>query len=274
MTLSIIVLNFKSMRLLREGLRSIRFADPKIRYEVIVVDNASNDGTVEMVTKEFPEHKLIVSHKNLGYAGGNNLGLKAATGKYVMIMNPDIFVKEGTLETLVQYMDAHPDVGVVGPRLLSGDGSEQESFYEFHTPLTPVLRRTPLGRTKWGRDRLERFMGRNRPQHRVIDVDWLLGGALLARRTAVDEVGLLDERFFLYFDDVDWCRRFWEKGWKVMHLPQVSLVHLHQKASAEGAMLGVFTNRITRIHIKSAVQYFRKYWGKKNPRTAEPIGLI
>lgn len=273
MDLSIIVLNFKTKRLLRECLRSIRFANPQLRYEVIVVDNASGDGTGEMVRAEFPEHVLVESPENKGYAGGNNLGLAAAKGRYVMIMNPDIFVKDGVLEQLVWYLDAHPEVGMVGPKLLSGDGSAQESHYRFHTMDVPVLRRTALGRTGWGSRKIDRFLMKDAQPTAPTEVDWLLGGAFVARREAVAEVGLLDERFFLYFDDVDWCRRFWEKGWKVVYLPDLALIHLHQRQSAEGDVFGVVTNPVTRIHIKSAVHYFRKYWRKPNPRTGEPIRL-
>lgn len=274
MTLSIIVLNFKAKRLLRECLRSIRFANPQLRYEVIVVDNESRDGTAEMVKSEFPEHVLIESGSNLGYAGGNNLGIHKAQGAYVMIMNPDIFVKEGTLEALVRYMDEHQDVGLVGPQLLSGDGSHQESSYRFHSLLTPWLRRTFLGNTRWGQKRLSHFLMQDAPITGPTEVDWLLGGAVVARRTAIDAVGLLDERFFLYFDDVDWCRRFWEKGWKVVHIPSVALIHLHQRASADGSLLRVFSNWVLRVHIKSGVQYFRKYWGQPNPRTKQPLPLF
>ena len=273
MDLSIIVLSYKTKRLLRECLRSIRFANPQLRYEVVVVDNASGDGTPQMVREEFPEHVLIESSTNRGYAGGNNLGLAAAKGRHVMIMNPDIFVKDGALEKLVQYLDAHPDVGMVGAKLLSGDGSAQDSHYRFHELMTPVLRRTPLGRTTWGSRKIDSFLMKDTQPVDPTEVDWLLGGAFIARREAVAEVGLLDERFFLYFDDVDWCRRFWEKGWKVVYLPHVSLTHLHQRQSAEGDVFAVVTNPVTRIHIRSAVQYFRKYWRKPNPRTGEPIRL-
>ncbi len=274
MDLSIIVLSYNGKRLLRECLRSIRFADPKLRHEVIVVDNASADGSAEMVAKEFPEHALIKAGANLGYAGGNNLGLAAARGRYVMIMNPDIFVKDGALEELVRWLEAHPEVGVVGPKLVNGDGeTRQESAYRYHTPIVPVLRRTPLGRTGWGKRKVEAFLMKDAQTDAPTEVDWLLGGALVARREAVAQVGLLDERFFLYFDDVDWCRRFWEKGWKVVFLPHVSLIHLHQRQSADGDMLGVVTNPVTRIHLRSAVRYFRKYWGKPNPRTKEPVRL-
>lgn len=273
MDLSIIVLNYKTKRLLRECLRSIRFAAPRFSYEVIVVDNGSGDGTPQMVCTEFPEHVLVESPENLGYAGGNNLGLARARGRHVMIMNPDIFVRDGALEELVRWLDAHPDVGMVGPRLVNGDGSSQESHYRFHTLVTPLLRRTPLGRTAWGSRKLEAFVMKDAEPAGPAEVDWLLGGAVVARREAVAQVGFLDERFFLYFDDVDWCRRFWEKRWKVVYLPHVSLIHLHQRQSADGDLLAVFTNPVTRVHIRSAVQYFRKYWQKPNPRTGEPIRL-
>jgi len=124
---------------------------PKLNYEIIVVDNDSGDGTAQMMRENFPEIKFIASGENLGYAKGNNLGIKAASGRYVMIMNPDIVVFPGVLEKLVQFLDERQDVGIVGPKLLNPDKSLQYSCYRFPDFLEPVYRRTPLGRLKSAR---------------------------------------------------------------------------------------------------------------------------
>lgn len=265
MDLSIIILNYRSRGLLKECLRALRLARPQLAVEIIVVDNASGDGTPAMVRAEFPEVRLIASDRNLGYAGGNNLGLKAATGRNVMIMNPDIIVRDGSLETLVAYLDEHADVGLVGPKLLNPDGSVQYSCYRFHTVMTPIFRRTPLGELGVGRRALDRFLMADLDRKAHSEVDWLLGGAIVARRLAALKVGLLDERFFLYFDDVDWSRRFWEAGFKVVYVPASEMVHFHKRESAEGEWWKIVTNRVGRAHLKSAVRYFLKYHGKPNP---------
>lgn len=266
--LSIIILNYKTRGLLKECLRAIRNARPQLAVEVIAVDNDSEDGTPEAVRREFPEVRVIESDINRGYAGGNNLGLKVATGRYLMIMNPDIIVFPGALETLVKYLDEHSDVGLVGPRLSNPDGTLQHSCYRFHTPWTPLLRRTPIGALGFARRALDRFLMEDEDHSKPMDVDWLLGGAIVARRTAVDRVGLLDERFFMYFDDVDWCRRFWEAGFRVVYVPNAYMVHFHQRASAEAQWWGILSSRAGRIHVGSAVRYFLKYRGKENPRYA------
>ena len=265
MDLSVIILNYKTKNLLKECLRGIRIATPKLALEVIVVDNASGDGSPEMVLADFPEVRIIRSKKNLGYAGGNNLGLKAASGRYVMIMNPDILVWPGSIEALVTYMDAHQDVGLVGPKLTNPDGTTQQSCYRFHTPMIPLYRRTIAGRLPHARRALAEFLMEDFDHASPREVDWLLGGALIARREAAAGVGPLDESFFLYFDDTDWCRRFWEKGWKVVYCPDSVMVHFHQRAS-KGGVTELFRNPVARIHVRSAVTYFRKYQGKENPR--------
>jgi hypothetical protein len=267
MDLSVVILNYRTKNLLKECLRGIRIAKPTISTEVVVVDNASGDGSAEMVLSEFPEVRLIRAQRNLGYAGGNNLGLAAAAGRYLMIMNPDILVWPGSLERLVAFMDAHPAVGLAGPRLTNPDGSTQQSCYRFHTPMIPVYRRTVVGRLPHARRALASFLMEDFDHAAPQEVDWLLGGALIARREAAEAVGPLDERFFLYFDDTDWCRRFWEKGWKVMYCPESVMVHFHQRAS-KGGVTELLRNPVARIHVRSAVTYFRKYQGKENPRLA------
>ncbi|TAL19753.1 glycosyltransferase family 2 protein [Patescibacteria group bacterium] len=265
MELSVIILNYNTKNLLKECLRGIRLASPRLALETVVVDNASTDGSAEMTLSEFPEARLIRAERNLGYAGGNNLGLKYAVGRYVMIMNPDILIWPGSLEALVSYLDAHPAVGLAGPRLTNPDGSVQPSCYRFHTPAIPVYRRTILGALPPARRALADFLMEDFDHQSEREVDWLLGGALCARRQAVEEVGPLDESFFLYFDDTDWCRRFWEKGWRVVYYPGSVMVHFHERASI-GGVLELLRNPMARVHLKSAFHYFRKYQGKENPR--------
>lgn len=268
MDLSVIILNYRTRGLLIECLRALALARPALSYEIIVVDNASGDGAAALVRKEFQSIRVIESPRNLGYAGGNNVGLKVATGRYLMIMNPDIITFPTALETLVGYLDEHQDVGMVGPRLQNPDGTPQPSCYRFHTPWIPVFRRTPLGGLPWARRALQRFMLGDADLTKPTDVDWLLGGAVVARREAVLRVGVLDERFFLYFDDVDWCRRFWQAGYRVVYLPNAYLVHFHQRASAEGQWWGIMRTRAGREHVKSAFKYFLKYRGKPHPRAS------
>jgi len=262
MDLSIIVLNYRTKGLLKECLKGIKLVQPKLDYEIIVVDNASGDGTPVMMRENFPDIRFIASDKNLGYAKGNNLGIKAAYGRYIMIMNPDIVMFHGVLEKLVEFMDNHSDVGVIGPKLLNPDKSLQYSCYRFPDFWTPIYRRTPFGYFRFAKKKLDDYFMKDFDHASPREVDWLLGGCLLIRRKALEDVGFLDERYFAYFDDVDLCRSMWEKKWKVVYYPLVSVVHFHRRESAEGYWWSGFFKKVTRVHLASWIKYFRK-WGTR-----------
>lgn len=263
MDLSIIILNYKTRGLLKECLKGIKLIQPKFDYEVIVVDNGSGDGTPAMIAEYFPDVRFIETGKNLGYAKGNNLGIKVARGRYIMIMNPDIVLFSGVLERLVQFMDSHPEVGVVGPKLLNPDKSLQFSCYRFPDFWIPVVRRTPLWKLGRFQKKLNNYFMTDWDHQTTKPVDWLLGGCLLIRKKALEQIGFLDERYFAYFDDVDLCRSMWQKGWQAVYYPEVSVVHFHRRESAEGPWwLGIF-RKATRIHIKSWLKFFWK-WRKIN----------
>ncbi len=261
MDLSIIILNYRAKGLLKECLKGIKLVQPKLNYEIIVVDNASGDGAPVLMAENFPEIPFIASEKNLGYAGGNNLGIKKSAGRYVMIMNPDIIVFEDALEKLVKFLDSHPEIGIVVPKLLNPDRSLQYSCYRFPDFWEPVYRRTPLGKLDFAKKKLDKYFMKDFDHNSVKEVDWLLGGCLLIRREALEQVGFLDERYFAYFDDVDLCRSMWEKKWKVVYDPEVSVIHFHRRESAEGNWWSSVFKKVTRIHLSSWLKYFKK-WGR------------
>jgi GT2 family glycosyltransferase len=264
-TLSIVILNFKTSGLLRQCLRGIATSEDQVTKEVIVVDNASRDGSVEMVTADFPDVRVIASPMNGGFASGMNLGLRHAQGKYVVLLNTDVAIMDKPFDRLVAFMDQHPRVGLAGPKLLNPDSSVQDSCYRFPAWYIPILRRTPLGSLPRFRKNLRSYLMRDFSHAENVTVDWLLGAFLIARADAIATVGLLDERFFLYFEDVDWCRRFWSAGWEVMYVADVHVVHYHKRESAENpSFRGLFAFP-TRIHIRSWYRYFAKYSGDHLP---------
>lgn len=149
---------------------------------------------------------------------------------------------------------------MVGPQLLSLDGSIQDSCLRFFGPLTILARRTIFGRTRTGKKLLDNFVMRDYDHQAPRQADWMLGSALLVSRTAVERVGLMDDRFFMYFEDVDWCRRFWQAGYKVVYLPGAKMFHYHLRVSKKvGGVFDLFINKYTWIHIVSAVKYYTKY---------------
>ncbi|MEK7139584.1 MAG: glycosyltransferase family 2 protein [Patescibacteria group bacterium] len=266
MELSIVILTYKSKGLLKQCLRHIERLRLRDQYEVIVVDNDSRDGVEALVEEQFRNVRFIQSGANRGYGAGMNIGLRAATGRYRLILNPDIAILSNELERMLGYLKQHPDVGILGPKLVNPDSSLQHTCYTFPNFLTPFYRRSFLGRLPGGKQKLEQYLmswwdhGSNR------EIDWLLGACLLVPSAAFEKVGLFDERFFMYFEDVDLCRRMWAQGYKVVYFADAEIVHYHQRISAETSWIFGFFNRVTREHIKSWLKYFAKYAGAPLPR--------
>jgi len=265
MKLSIIIVNYNTGPVTRACIESILKQKLPFKFEIIVVDNDSSDESVVYLRSDFPEITVIANERNMGLAAGNNTGIARAQGAYYLILNPDVIVLPGALENLVAYMEEHEQVGMAGGQLLSPNGTIQASCYRFYTPLTIVYRRTPLGKTMRGKSEVARFLMKDFDHKTVRDVDWLMGACLMLRANAVNDVGGMDERYFMYFEDIDWCRRFWEAGWRITYLPSAQLSHYHQRSSG-GGILGILTNRIAREHVVSAIKYFWKYRGKPLPR--------
>ncbi len=269
--LSIIIVNYRSGGLVKTCLRGILRSNLKCAYETIVVDNDSRDDSVDQIKQHFPGVRLIESKSNRGLAAGNNLGIRAAQGRYLLIINPDIALFPGEIERLIDFMDRHDRVALAGPKLINPDGSIQTSCYRFPEPLVPLYRRTPLGKLWFAKKTLHRYLLTEMDRTKTRPVDWVLGACMLVRKSAVDQVGVMDERYFLYFEDVDWCRRFWAAGFQVVFFADSKLIHYHRRLSAESPGLsGIFT-AATRIHIQSGLRYFLKYWRVPLPDTALSI---
>jgi hypothetical protein len=168
---------------------------------------------------------------------------------------------------MMDYLDNDPSVGIVGPQLLNLDGSIQDSCLRFFGPLTIIARRSFFGKTRWGKKLIARFLMKDFDHKETRKVDWVLGSAMMAKADAVKKVGPMDSRFFMYFEDVDWCRRFWQNGYKVVYLPEAKIYHYHFRVSKKsGGILDLLVNKYTWIHIKSAIKYFWKYGGRTMPQ--------
>jgi len=265
MDISIVIVNYKSKGFTSNCIKSISEANfdlggRKLSYEIIVVDNGSDDGIGDILAWQNPEVKFIQNEKNLGMGAGNNSGMKKAQGDYVVVMNPDTIAMPDTFVALYEFMEANPEVGVAGPKQLNPDRSIQHSCYRWHGLFTPMYRRTPAGGFGFAQRDLDRFLMKDFDCNNIKEVDWLLGSFLFCRKKALDEVGFFDERFFLYFEDTDFCRRFWKKGWKVVYNPETKIIHNHSRQSAKVAWYKFFTSVAARHHIISWVKYLLK-WG-------------
>lgn len=265
MILSLIILNYKSEGLTRYCIRNIIQSNFNTDYEIIVIDNASPIGGIKKLKAEFSSVKFIELEQNKGFSAGNNAGIKAANGKYIMLINPDVVIVPGALEKLIEYLDKNPQVGIAGPKLLNANGTVQSSCLRFPAKFTPLFRRTPLGKTTWGKKQLSSYLMQDFDHNTNCPVEWLFGAALILKRDNLNKVGLLDEHYFLYIGDTDWCRRFWENNLEVHYIAAVELVHYHHRESAQNpGLLGIFSY-VTRIHIKDFWHYLKKFRNKDNP---------
>ncbi|HVO41995.1 MAG TPA: glycosyltransferase family 2 protein [Aggregatilineales bacterium] len=247
--LSIVIVSWNVRDLLAACLDSIGQA-----HETIVVDSGSTDDTVAMIRSRYRQVKLLAQSENVGFTRGNNIGLAVADGQYVMLLNPDTEILGDALDRMIAYLDAHPDVGIVGPHTLNSDMTHQSTRRRFPTLLTAIFESTwlqPLA-PHWI---LDRYYVRDVPDSAIADVDWVQGSALMARRVVYTQIGPLDEGYVMYSEEMDWCRRARAAGWRVVYLGDARIVH-HGGKSAEQVT--------ARKHIyfqQSKLRYFRKYHG-------------
>ncbi|OGM98031.1 MAG: hypothetical protein A2915_01220 [Candidatus Yanofskybacteria bacterium RIFCSPLOWO2_01_FULL_41_34] len=258
--LSIIIVNYKNPALLRLCLKSLeRTLSSELKYEILVMDISSEIETQNIVLEEFPSIKLVSFKENIGYSKGVNEGIKQSAGDYVLVLNPDIVPLKNSIETLLNYMKKNQDVGLAGPQLLNFDGTPQQSCFGFYNAITIGYRR--VGYLPFNKRVLKKFLLKDKDLSDVQQVDWLMGSALMVKREAINRVGFMDEKFFLYFSDVDWAKRFWENGYKVVYCPLAKIYHYHRRISKKNSwLIDAFVNRQSQQHIKDGFKYLFK-WG-------------
>lgn len=277
---SVVILNYRMKGLLKNCVKSIYSNTHDLDYEIIVVDNDSDDGAGEMVNKRFPKvytvkyrdnnHgaqsafngvKFIQNKENLGMGAGNNIGIKQAKGKYVAVINPDTSFKENSLKRMYDFMEAHSEVGIVAPQLINPNGSIQHTRCRFPEFLMPVYRRTLLKKIGLVDKKIKKYLTLDKDYSKAMKTDWIFGAILFIRKDALDKVGLFDERFFLGFEDTDLCRRFWENGFEVWYYPKTQIVHYPHRFSRKKLL-----SKSVKEHNLSWIKYFKKY-GLKNPES-------
>ncbi|WP_420631702.1 glycosyltransferase family 2 protein [Candidatus Leptofilum sp.] len=252
--LSIIIVSWNVRALLANCLRSV-LAQTGLTLQIIVVDSASSDGSPEIVAEKFPQVELVACQQNVGFPRGNNLGLERANGRTILLLNPDTIVHEDALAKMVTYLEQNPQVGVVGPQLLNEDGTVQSSRRRFPTLRTAFFESTWL-QPYAPQSVLDDYYVRDVGDAETAVVDWVMGACLLTRQEVVQQVGGLDEAYFMYSEELDYCRRIHEAGWQVVYYPQVQVTHLSGKSSEQA---------VTHRHInfnRAKLRYFRKYHGR------------
>lgn len=253
MVLTVVIVNYNGGRFLQECLTAVRRHLAGLPHEVVLVDNASADDSLDVVRREFPWVRLVAQGRNLGFAAAVNRGLAASCGRYVLWLNPDAVLLDEGIKTLVAYLDEHPTVGIVGPQLVDPDGRIQQSARAFPSYLWPVAHRRSiwtrfLPRNPYSR----RYLRSDADPTRVQEVDWVSGACLLHRRRVADAIGGLDERFFMYCEDVDFCLRARQHGWVVHYHPGARVLHRigGSTETAERAMLVERHRSLWRYYLK------------------------
>ena len=252
--LSIIIVSWNVRELLRKCLASVEAGRDSLTLQVIVVDGASTDGSPDMVAAGFPRVELIPCADNVGFPRGNNIGLARATGRFLLLLNPDTVVLGDALPRMIDHLEANPDIGLLGPQLLNPDGSIQSSRRRFPSLATGFFESTWLEGLAPGV--LARYYALELPDNAIADVDWITGACVMGPRAVYERIGGLDEGYYMYSEELDWCRRIKDAGWRVVYFPRAQVVH-HGGQSSEQA--------VTARHInfqRAKLRYFRKYHGR------------
>lgn len=253
--LSIIIVNYNGGGHLEDCLRSLTEHPPHVPTEVIVVDNASTDGSAARVSA-YAGVRLVQLSENVGFSAGNNAGIRASGGAYLLLLNNDTIVPPGAIDRLLERLRADPSAAIAGPRLVDAAGRVELSFGSMISPLVELRQKIVGALHDRGFGPVSRWIDRR--AHRERQVDWVSGACLLVRRSAAEEAGLLDERFFLYTEDVDFCASVRAGGWKVLFTPAVEIVHLRGRSRATAARLSTAAYR--RSHLA--------FYEKHHPRMA------
>ena len=264
MSLSIIVVNYNTRALLATCLEALA-KHVRVEHEVVVIDNASADGSADMVRAQFPQVRLLAMETNRGFAAAVNAGLAATTGAYVCWLNPDARLLNDGLAEVLAYLDEHAEAGVVGPQVVNPDGSIQHSSRMFPSVTAAFFNRNSLMTRFFPENRFSRrYLGMDRDRETVHQTDWVSGACLIHRR----EVGQLDERFFLYMEDIDFCLRATRAGWKVMYHPALQVMH-----QIGGSSRHMPVRRVVAMH-RSIWRYYAKHFRRNVLRDAASAAVI
>jgi len=258
MKLSIIIVSWNAREDLVNCLRSIGKKQPCDEYEIIVIDNASMDGTAETVRNNFPEVTLIVNDENRGFAAANNQGIRRSQGQYILLLNPDTIVHSESLNILVNFLDDNKNVGICGPKLLNNDGTTQPSTRRYPTFRGVIHRHTVFRSIRIFRGQYQKWLMKDFGHDKQMDVDEVTGAALMVRRSVIEEVGDMDEAFFMYYEEVDLCFRANQVNWRIVFIPDAKITHLGGRSAEQIPV----SNRI--MMLTSLLTFFRKHRGKFN----------
>lgn len=256
--ISICIVNYNVSGYLRRCLESIDKNRNQLKLEVIVVDNASKDDSVQMVKESFAWVRLIALDRNAGFAAANNIALKESSGEYLFLLNPDTVICKDSLVILMNSLKDNPGCGIAGPKLLNEDGSIQNGIRRFPDPLVVFIRNTPLKHLNFCRLMIDDHHMRKIDLSRSMTVDQVSGAAMMFHRKILEQTGFLDERFFIFFEEVDFCKRINQQGLTVFYNTNAAIYHFGGKSSVQ------LNSKIKYIHMESQLKFLKKYMPKLN----------
>lgn len=260
--LSIVVVTYNSIKHIDACLGSLARHPPRADHEIVVVDNASPDGTAAAVRRRWPLVRVIEAGANVGFARANNIGIRQTSGPLVLLLNPDTEVGHDAVDTLVAVLDTTPEAAVAGPRLVDGDGRAELSFGSMIGPFAELRQKLLVVGSQRGLPLIRGYV--DRVTRRAQEADWVSGACLLVRRSEAEAVGLLDERYFMYAEDVDFCAAIRARGRKVLFAPAAEVVHLRGQSAASAARVAQAAYRHSQLafyekHRRGWVPFLRAY---------------
>lgn len=253
-----IIVSYNTAGLLTECIGKLRASSQSLQVEEIIVDNASKDNSVELIRQQFSNCRLIVNTENVGFGRANNQALPFATGRYVLLLNTDAFVGLDTLTKTLAYMDAHPKCGILGVRLEGRDGVLQPCCRYFPTPWNTFLRSTGLNRLFKSVQMVDEMTWAH---DTVRTCDWVVGCYYLVRKEVIEQIGLFDRQYFLYFEEVDHCFAAKKAGWDVVFFPHTTVVHLGGESAKSDGVITQSGRQLEALQVESELLYFRKNHG-------------
>ena len=266
--LSITICSWNTLGDTRACLASLEAVRSEANFEVIVVDNNSEDGSPDMVASEFPWVRLERMSTNLGFTGGQNHALSRKAGKHALLLNSDTIVHKGALRAILDALERDPTIGIIGPKLLNRDGSLQLSCRRFPDPIAALLRNTALGKLFPNNKFTRNYLMEDWDHSQGGDVDWVSGAALLARGELIEKIGILDNAYFMYCEDIDYCWRCWKAGMRVVYEPSGVITH------AIGQSTDKAPNRMIGRHHRSMLRFYRKNMLLEQPLLLRPFAFL
>ncbi|MEO0205856.1 MAG: glycosyltransferase family 2 protein [candidate division WOR-3 bacterium] len=260
--ISVVIVNYNPVYVLRNCLENLRIVLSESDAEVIIVNNITTFSLGHLVTEyqQFLKLLLVENQTNLGYARAVNQGIKNARGEYILIINPDIQIISGAIGKMISFFEQEKNIGILAPQMLNYDHTIQNSCLRFPKIWTPFIRRTCLKNLSFGKKELIRYLMLDFDHQMTREVDWVLGAAMMTKKSLIEKIGFMDERFFLYFEDVDWCRRFQNHGFRVIYFPGAKFFHQYPRWSAKTKGVALLFNKFFWFHLISAIKYFKKWY--------------